>query len=144
MDSIDKQIADLERQLAALRRQKLSQLQSEMAALQAALSGEAEAPAPARRGRKPKAESKGWAASIGTSSAPSKGPKKRGRKRGKQVPDEEALASLTKAVVAAGADGISARNAAETSGVFYPRAIKLMDANFKKSGSGKWTRYRVK
>ena len=137
MDSIDKQIADLERQLAGLRRQKLASLQSQMAALQAALEGGTEAAAPVRRTRKVKEETKGWAGELSS-------PKRRGRRKGKHISDEEALAALTKVVVAAGAEGISARHASEKSGVFYQRAIALMNDSFKKTGSGKWTRYTVK
>jgi hypothetical protein len=48
---------------------------------------------------------------------------------------------LSRVVSSAGKEGISARKASQLSGIFYPRAIKLMDDHFKKSGSGKWTRY---
>jgi len=51
------------------------------------------------------------------------------------------MSDLAKAVKGAGKEGVSARAASQASGVFYPRAIKLMDQNFRKSGSGKWTRY---
>jgi hypothetical protein len=82
--SIDEQIAVLERQLEQLRRRKLETLQKEMAALQASLLNPGAAPA--RRGRPPGSES----------------------------------------------------------GVFYPRAMRLMPKHFKRSGKGKWTRYRLK
>lgn len=156
MSEIDKRISVLEKELADLRRHKLAALQSEVAALQASLSSDdgatarrgrpPGAPSAPRRGRPPKAESRGWATTISTdpaafsSTAPRK---KRGRKRGKHIPDEEALSMLSQAVGAAGPDGISARQASQLSGVFYPRAITLMDKNFKKSGSGKWTRYTI-
>jgi hypothetical protein len=143
-ESIDRRIAELERELAGLRRQKLSELQTQVAALQASIGGGgAGAPAvrgPGRRpGRPPKA-AKGWATGVdsGYDAAPRK---RRGRKRGKHVPDNDALSQLAKVVSSAGKEGISARKASQLSGIFYPRAIKLMDDHFKKSGSGKWTRY---
>ncbi len=145
-ESIDRRIAELERELAGLRRQKLSELQSQVAALQASIGsgGAVSAGRPAGRkpGRPPKA-SKGWAASaLADAGAYEAAPRKRrGRKRGKHIPDNEALALLSKVVASSGKEGVSARQASQLSGIFYPRAIKLMDENFKKSGSGKWTRY---
>lgn len=145
IDPVDKRIAELEKELAALRRQKLARLQSEIAALEASLTGgETPAPAPAAKGGKSaKKATKGWVADVLGASTES-GPKKRGRRKGKFIPDEEALARLTKVVKAAGKDGISARQASASTGIFYPRAIGLMDANFEKSGTGKWTRYSSK
>jgi hypothetical protein len=138
-ESIDRRIADLEKELAGLRRQKLAELQTQVAALQASIDSGGAAPEKGRRpGRPPKA-GKGWA--TGTPDADSGTRKRRGRKRGKHVPDSDALAMLAKVVGSTGKDGISARKASQLSGIFYPRAIKLMDDNFKKSGSGKWTRY---
>ena len=109
------------------------------------MAAPAAAPA-ARRGRPAKAEGKGWASAVAAdpdafASVPRK---KRGRKRGKHISDDEVLSQLQEVVSAAGKDGISARQAAQQAGVFYPRAIAVMDANFKKSGAGKWTRYTVK
>jgi hypothetical protein len=143
-ESIDRRIADLERELAGLRRQKLAELQNQMAALQASLSSGG-APVsrgtPGRKpGRPPKA-AKGWASGVPAGGFDAAPRKRRGRKRGKHVPDSDALAVLTKVVSSAGKEGISARQASQLSGIFYPRAIKLMDDNFRKSGSGKWTRY---
>jgi len=156
-ESIDKRIAELEKELAGLRRQKLAELQVQMAALEASLTG---APAPAaaaapRKGRPPGSGAKGkrpkittgWAADLSAkpqkASATDDG-KGRGRPRGKRVSDEDALAKITKIVAAAGKDGTSARKVSLASGLFYPRVITLMDGNFKKSGEGKWTRYTVK
>ena len=68
----------------------------------------------------------------------------KGGPRGPRLSEEEVVERLTKVVKAAGEEGISARSAAEEAGVFYLRAIKVMDANFKKTGVAKWTRYRVK
>ncbi|HEX2750858.1 MAG TPA: hypothetical protein VHM91_22825 [Verrucomicrobiales bacterium] len=141
-ESIDRRIAELEKELAGLRRQKLSELQSQVAALQASIGSTGVASAGRKPGRPPKA-SKGWAAgAMADAGAYDAAPRKRrGRKRGKHVPDSDALAQLAKVVASAGKDGVSARQASQISGIFYPRAIKLMDDNFKKSGSGKWTRY---
>ncbi len=137
-DPIDKRIAEIEKELSGLRRQKLSELQTQMAALQASIGSPA-LPEP-RKARPGRPASKGWAAEIQSSPAGPQ-PKPRGRKRGKHVPDEEALKKLSTVVKGAGSDGISARSAAQIAGVFYPRAIKLLNENFRKSGSGKWTRY---
>jgi len=157
-DEIDRRIAGLEKELAGLRRQKLAGLQSQVAALEASLGSTAEpvtrrrgrppgkaAAGPAKRGR-PAGSGKGWAAALSTDPEAFTGAprKRRGRKRGKHIGDADALAMLTKVVTATGKEGISARKAAQTSGIFYPRAISLMDKNFKKSGSGKWTRYTSK
>lgn len=159
-EEIDRRIAGLEKELAGLRRQKLTALQSQVAALEASLgsagpptggprrgrpSGKGAA-GPARRGRPPKRESKGWAAALSAGPRePTGAPRKRrGRKRGKHIADADALAMLTKVVTAAGKDGVSARKAAKASGIFYPRAIKIMNKNFRKSGSAKWTRYTAK
>lgn len=145
IDPVDKRIAELEKELAALRRQKLARLQSEIAALEASLTGgETPAPAPtAKGGKSAKKATKGWVADVLGASTES-GPKKRGRRKGKFIPDEDALARLTKVIKAAGKNGISARQASASTGIFYPRAISLMDANFAKSGTGKWTRYNSK
>ena len=125
--SIDEQIAGLERQLEQLRRRKLETLQKEMAALQASLLNPGAAPA--RRGRPP-----------GSASRPRTG---RGS-RGPRLKEDEVLERLRAAVADAGPDGISATDAAAQSGVFYPRAMRLMPKHFKRSGKGKWTRYRLK
>jgi len=156
-EQIDRAIAELEKQLADLRRRKLSELQSQVAALQASLDGEERsaprrgrppgkaAPVPAKRGPAGKT-SKGCASAVAADpSAFAASPRKgRGRKRGKRIGDADAIAMLSKTVSAAGSDGVSARQAAQSSGVFYPRAIGLMGKHFKKSGSGKWTRYTLK
>lgn len=68
----------------------------------------------------------------------------KGGPRGPRLKDDQVLALLTREVKAAGDQGISAREASKRTGVFYLRAIKVMDENFKKSGTGKWTRYRTK
>lgn len=140
MESIDKQIAELERQLATLRRQKLTDLQTQMAALEAAMKGESTA-TPVRRSRKG-AQTKGWANLEPAPAA--RTAKKRTRRKSRKISDEEAIAALTTAVTAAGEKGTSAREAAEKAGIIYQRAISLMNDNFTKSGSGKWTRYKVK
>ena len=54
------------------------------------------------------------------------------------------MSKLTQVVKAAGADGISARAASQAAGVFYLRAIKAMDGQFRKTGTAKWTRYFIK
>jgi hypothetical protein len=141
-DSLDKRIAALERDLAALRRQKLEELQSQMQTLQASIGGMTTGAAPSHRGR-PSRAGTGWAAELQEAPASGSPKKRRGRKRGRQIPEEEALAALKRVVQSAGKEGISARQASQQSGIFYPRAIKLMDEHFKKSGSGKWTRYTV-
>jgi|GEM_PF-2950911 len=152
-DSLDRRIAQLESELAGLRRQKLADLQSQMLALQTSLGGinevsrgssRSEGKPKGRRGRPPKSV-KGWAASLsGAGNVPSATlRKKRGGKRGKRIGDAEAIEALKKVVSGSGKEGVSAKHTSEASGISYPRAIKLMDANFKKSGSGKWTRYRA-
>jgi hypothetical protein len=137
-ESIDGRIADLERELSSLRRQKLAELQSQMAVLQASIGG-SEVPAfrAATRGR-PRKEA--WTPG-GQDVATSTQPKRRGRKREKQIPDADAVAALARAVQTGGNEGVSARQASQLSGIAYPRAIKLMDQNFRKSGRGKGTRY---
>jgi hypothetical protein len=150
-DDIDRRIASLEKELAGLRRQKLAALQSQVAVLEASLgSAEAVAPRggrpPGKRGRKPGAGGKGWAAAISSEPQAAAGGrrKRRGRKRGKHISDEDALSMIQKVVSGAGSDGVSARQASMASGIFYPRAITIMDKHFKKRGSGKWTRYTSK
>ena len=154
-ENIDRRIAELEKELAGVRRQKLMELQTQMAALQASLAG---APESARRkGRPPgsgaskgtgqrQKRTSGWAAELAVDprALAGKRGKKRGRPRGKRVSDEDALAKITRRVAAAGKEGTSARKVSLASGLFYPRVISLMNANFKKGGEGKWTRYTVK
>lgn len=128
---LDKQIAQLEGKLGELRKKKLSLLQERyqeaeraMQMLQSSIKG---GPVLANfAGRSSK--------SISTKGGP----------RGPRLSEEEVVERLTKVVKAAGEEGISARSAAEEAGVFYLRAIKVMDANFKKTGVAKWTRYRLK
>ena len=156
---IDRRIAELEKELAGLRRQKLSELQTQVAALEASLT-EAPSAAP-RKGRPPgsgagKGKDKGkgkrqritrgWATELAVNpqAFAAKRGKRRGRPRGKRVSDAEALAKITKLVTAAGKEGTSARKVSLASSLFYPRVIALMDANFKKGGEGKWTRYTLK
>ena len=146
IDDIDKQIAGLEKQLAGLRRQKLAALQSQVAELEASLGSEESTERRGKKGGAGRGRKKGWAAVVSTVQGAMSGTrrKRRGRKRGKHISDPEAVAMLSKAVSAAGSGGISARQASVSAGVFYPRAIALMDKNFKKRGSGKWTRYTAK
>ena len=122
---LDKQIASTEAKLAELRKKKLQFLQNRMKEAEQAL-----------RQMQSNIGSGGVAGTGRGKKAGSGGP------RGPRLTDQQAMERLTKEVKTAGASGISARSAAQKSGVFYLRAIKLMDANFKKSGTGKWTRYR--
>lgn len=138
-EQIDRAIAGLEKELAGLRRQKLAELQSQVAALQASLGGKE--PAVPRRGRPP---GKTTAAAANSNALAPVRRKRRGRKLGKRVTDADALAKLTKVVSSAGSEGVSAVQASRSSGISYPRAIALMDEHFKKSGSGRWTRYTLK
>ena len=96
-------------------------------------------------------KSKGWASEVqsgGWAEAATprgkSGAGKRGRRPGKRVPDEHVLPTITKLVAAAGKEGISARKVSQATGIFYPRVVKLMDANFKKTGERKWSRYHAK
>ena len=122
---LDKQISAAEAKLADLRKKKLTFLQNRMKEAEQAL-------------RTMQSNLGGGGASVGRAKKAS-----RGGPRGPRLTDQQAIDRLTKEVKAAGSGGISARSAAQKSGVFYLRAIKLMDANFKKSGTGKWTRYRA-
>lgn len=123
---LDKQIAAAEAKLADLRKKKLAILQSRMREAEQAL-------------RSMQSNLGGGGSAAGAGRGKKAG---RGGPRGPRLTDQQAIERLTKEVKAAGAAGISARAAALNSGVFYLRAIKLMDATFKKSGTGKWTRYR--
>ena len=120
---LDKQIAGAEAKLAELRKKKLQFLQIRMKEAEQAL--------------RQMQSNLGGGTGGGSKKAGSGGP------RGPRLTDQQAIERLTKEVKTAAAAGISARMAAQQSGVFYLRAIKLMDANFKKSGTGKWTRYRA-
>ena len=122
---LDKQISAAEAKLADLRKKKLTFLQNRMKEAEQAL-------------RTMQSNLGGGGASVGRAKKAS-----RGGPRGPRLTDQQAIDRLTKEVKAAGSGGISARSAAQKSGVFYLRAIKLMDATFKKSGTGKWTRYRA-
>lgn len=135
---LDKEIARLERELSQLKRKKYAELQSQLAKLAADLDdtsggGDSSAPAAGGRGARKAAKKRGR----------KPGRKAGGRRGGRkpQVSDEEALELLRKHVAAAGPEGVSARAASDATGILYPRAIQLMQANFKKRGSGKWTRY---
>lgn len=141
--SIDAQIASLEKQLSALRLQKLENLQREMAALQATIGGEAVVAAP-RRGRKPKAVVVAEAAEEVPMAKKTRRPKRGKGSRGPRLKETEVLELLRAAVAAGGSEGISATEAAARSGVFYPRAMKLMPKHFKRHGRGKWTKYTLK
>ena len=121
---LDKQISAAEAKLADLRKKKLTFLQNRMKEAEQAL-------------RTMQSNLGGGGASVGRAKKAS-----RGGPRGPRLTDQQAIDRLTKEVKAAGSGGISARSAAQKSGVFYLRAIKLMDATFKNSGTGKWTRYR--
>ncbi|RFC52673.1 MAG: hypothetical protein DVB22_000436 [Verrucomicrobia bacterium] len=140
--SIDAQIASLEKQLSALRLQKLEILQREMAALQASIGGEAPVAA-VRRGRKPKAAVVEVEAAVPVAKK-TRRPKRGKGSRGPRLQESEVLELLRAAVAAGGSEGISATEAAARSGVFYPRAMKLMPKYFKRHGRGKWTKYTIK
>lgn len=124
---LDKQIAQTEAKLAELRKKKLVLLQSRLKDAERAMN---------------ELSSNLRAGAIG--SGGKSGRKGRGGPRGPHLSDEEVMERLTRIVKAAGPDGISARSAAADAGVFYLRAIKAMDKNFKKTGVAKWTRYRLK
>jgi len=131
--SIDAQIASLEKQLSALRLQKLENLQREMAALQATIGGEAVVAAPVAE-----------VAEEVTVAKKTRRPKRGKGSRGPRLQESEVLELLRAAVAAGGSEGISATEAAARSGVFYPRAMKLMPKHFKRHGRGKWTKYTIK
>jgi hypothetical protein len=123
---LDLKIAQMEADLQALKnqkmifaRQRLDEIQKEIASL-AGGGG-------ARRGGKAAA-----------------GAKTRGGPRGPRLSDDEVTRRLTEAVKGAGAEGISARQAAMDTGVFYIRAGVIMKKLFKRKGSGKWTRFVAK
>ena len=139
IEQLDKQIADLEARLADLRRQKLVALQAQVAELQASITGGAAAP----RAAASKAAGSA-AAAPRTKAAARTGPKKRGRRPGKRIPDDVLLEQIRDIVTAAGPDGISAREVASRTEIFYPKVIKLMKPVFKARGKGKWTRYMLK
>ena len=137
-EQIDKRIAALEQEIAELKRQKLAILQRQVAEIQSSLSGASAPAVKAVRGTKaPKPEKAAKPAKAG-------GPKRRGRRPGKRIPDEVALANIKKLVVAAGKEGISGRKVSQETGLFYQRVVGLLDANFKKTGERKWTRYFAK
>jgi hypothetical protein len=137
IEQIDRKIAALEMEVAELRRRKLEHLHAQVAALQASLRGEGTADP--RRGQP---ASKGWIAGLGTGAPAADVPRRgRGRKSGKRVTDAEALALLSKAVSAAGSEGLSALKAAHSSGLAYSRSLALMKKHFKKTGHRKSTRY---
>lgn len=152
IEQLDKRILALESELAELRRRKIALLQAQIAEVQATLSGNPSAPS--ARGTvsgKGSKSGKGWATDLQSSgwsepAAPrgKSGPKKRGRRPGKRVPDEHVLPTITRLIAASGKEGISARKVSQATGIFYPRVVKLMDANFKKTGERKWSRYHVK
>lgn len=124
---LDKQIAQTEGKLAELRKKKLALLQSRLKDAERAMH---------------ELSSNIKSGAVGSGAKPGK--KGRGGPRGPHLSEAEVLDRLTRVVKAAGPEGISARSAAADAGVFYLRAIKVMDDNFKKSGVAKWTRYRFK
>lgn len=153
IEQLDRRILALETELAELRRRKIALLHEQIAEVEASLSGGASGSAAKAAGQKTGGArtGKGWAADLpaGDGWAPKArrgkaGPKKRGRRPGKRVPDEEILPFITKLVSGSGGEGISARKVSEAIGVFYPRVVKIMEANFKKTGQRKWTRYHLK
>lgn len=132
---LDRRINELEHELAQLKRKKMALLQTEMARLQADITG-----------TRPAKENRGWVADLvpqdnGGASEPIRNIISTGRRR---MSEDEVLERLRGAVAASGDEGISARQAAMDTGVFYLRAIKVMDEHFVKKGSGKWTRYTLK
>lgn len=130
---LDQKIAQLEEALTVLRNQKLIQARKRLEAAQqevANLSGGGSSSTAATRGRPPAAAGKVKGA--------------RGGPRGPRLSDEEVVTRLTEVVKAAGAEGISARSAAEKAGVFYLRAGAVMKKLFKVRGTGKWTRFFAK
>ncbi|MDB6133882.1 MAG: hypothetical protein JWM59_2125 [Verrucomicrobiales bacterium] len=134
-DILDRRIVELERELTTLRRKKMTQLQDEMNRLQSDINGT----------RPVKSDSKGWVADLVPQLATAEAATTRRKGgRGKRLSEEDVIERLRRVVSAAGEEGISARAAAMQSGVFYLRAIKVMDENFTKTGSGKWTRYTLK
>lgn len=126
---IDRKIAALEAKLADLRKRKLAIARERLRAMEAEINR-----------LNADISSNGL---MSLQIATRKGNPK-GGPRGRRLKDEEVLALLTREVKASGETGISAREAAKRTGVFYLRAIKAMDEHFKKSGTGKWTRYRMK
>jgi hypothetical protein len=130
--ALDQQIASLEEQLAQLRRQKITILQDRLREMIAQVGG---SPAPA---------SAPAAAAAPAAKAPAaRGGKRKGPK-GRRLKEAEVVERLAREVQAAGKEGVSARAAAQKAGIFYLRAIKVMTKHFKKTGTGKWTRYTMK
>jgi hypothetical protein len=123
--ALDRQIAALEDKLSALKKKKLVHAQARL-----------------REAERLVQELSGGGSSSG--SVRGQGKASKTGPRGPRLSDEEVVERLTRVVKAAGEEGISARSAAEEAGVFYLRAIKVMDSHFKKTGVAKWTRYRVK
>ena len=151
-ESIDKQIAQLESELARLRNLKVSALRAQLAAIESQIRGDVSAPAaaaaPGKRGpgRKKKESWAPAAAGAVAAARPAKGGK-RGRKPGPRISDEEVIEVILKFVREAGSEGTSARAIADSNNLFYPRVnglIKKHKDKFKKSGAGKWTRYTIK
>lgn len=131
IDILDRRINELERELTSLRLKKVAQLQGELNKLQSDINGTRPVKA---------SDSKGWVADL----TPSGDGNRRKGGRGKRLSEDDVIDRLRRVVTSAGEEGISARAAAMQSGVFYLRAIKVMDENFTKSGSGKWTRYTLR
>ena len=131
---LDRRINELEHELAQLKRKKMALLQTEMARLQADITG-----------TRPAKENRGWVADLVPQEGGGGGEAIRTLSTGRRrMSEDEVLERLRGAVAASGDEGISARQAAMDTGVFYLRAIKVMDEHFVKKGSGKWTRYTLK
>ncbi len=126
---LDKHISVLEEKLAELRKKKLALLQSRMKEAESAY-------------RALQSNLGGGSGAAGRKAG--KGSAGRGGPRGPRLSDEQVITKLTQVVKAAGAEGISARAASQAAGVFYLRAIKAMDGQFRKTGTAKWTRYFAK
>ncbi len=122
---LDQKIAKLEEELGVLRKQKLVQAKVRLAAAQAEVE------------RLSSGKGKASSGKVGR-------PKSGTGSRGPRLTDAQAGEKLAAAVKAAGAEGISAKAAAEEAGVNYIRAGKLIKKLFKVRGAGKWTRYFIK
>jgi len=155
IEQLDRRISALETELGELRRRKIALLHEQIAQVEASLS--TDGPRSSTRGTQASGNpggaraGKGWAGGIQATGnwTPSPrrskaGPKKRGRRPGKRVPDEDILPAITRLVSGSGAEGISARKVSEAIGVFYPRVVKMMERNFKRTGERKWSRYHLK
>ncbi len=158
-ESIDNQIAKLETELSRLRTLKATDLRAQLAQLESQIQGKSTAPAtstapaaaeaPVKRGRG-RAKKASWVdAPAAPAAKATRAPKtnRRGRRPGPRTNDTEALETLLSAVRSTGSEGTSARAISDVSGIFYPRVNGLLKKHkdkFKRTGSGKWTRYTIK